>query len=438
MAKVSPFHGYRYNSEKIQDINKVVTQPYDKIDESKQEQYYNNSDYNIVRLILGKNEGNNDRYQKAAEYLQNWIDQEILIREKEPCFYAYWQEYNINGKKMIRKGFVGMGKLEGEDGVKAHENTMEGPKADRLNLMRATEANFGHIFMLYNDPVNKIIKLLDKGVKNNSPLNCAQDEDGNYHKLWKINEPELITAIKQQMKDKTLYIADGHHRYQTALNYRNECRKKGWESVGPEGFDNRMMTFINIDDPGMNILATHRLVYGLNNFTEEQFLKRAKSDFIINKFNTMEELYNRMDITKENEHVIGFRTQNSQKYYALTLKNESLIDDLLPDKSKTWRDLDVVILHKVILEGYLNIDEKALAEKKNIEYIRYRDQALNILKKDKYQAAFLLNPTPVLAVKKVADKGERMPQKSTDFYPKLLTGLVINKLGIKKEKKYTP
>ncbi|MFW6305945.1 MAG: DUF1015 domain-containing protein [Bacillota bacterium] len=435
MADVYPFHGYRYNGDKVKDLNNVVTQPYDKIDCIKQEKYYKASDYNIVRLILSKAKPGEDKYQVAAENLDNWIEDEILQRDNESSFYAYWQEYQVNGEKRIRKGFVGMGKLQGEDGVKAHENTMDGPKADRLNLMRAAEANFGHIFMLYSDEKQSVIKLIDKSVEEKKPLVKVSDEDGNIHMLWKITEENIIKEIQSEMKDKVLYIADGHHRYQTAVNYRNECLENGWESVGSEGFENRMMTFVNIDDPGMSILATHRLVYDLPDYSEEDFLEKISQDFDLSKYKTAEELNEKMESDKGKKHTIGFKSAGKDNYWALTLKNESIMKELLPDKSEIWRNLDVVILHKALLERYLDIDETALAEKKYTDYIRYSSEALEMLEssdqKD-YQAVFLLNPTPVKDVQKVANQGERMPQKSTDFYPKLLTGLVINKLGIKK------
>jgi len=435
LAEVYPFHGYRYNEEKVEDLNQVVSQPYDKIDSKSREKLYQMSDYNIVRMILSKAEPGKDKYQTAAADLKKWIDNDVLHREEEPSFYAYWQEYVVNGQKRIRKGFVGMGKLVGEDGVKAHENTMDGPKADRLNLMRETEANFGHIFMLYSDKKQKILNLLDKAIENKKPLIKVNDEDGNLHILWKITDNSLLSSIQEEMKDKVLYIADGHHRYQTAINYCNECLEKGWESLDSEGFSNRLMTFVNIDDPGMSILATHRLVYGLANFNLQDFLSKAAEEFEVKEYSSSLELYEKMDKDQGKKHTIGFKAKDDERYWTLTLKNEQIMKTLIPDKSDVWRNLDVVILHKAILERYLDIDEKALTEKKFTDYIRYREKALdmveNSIAKD-YQAVFLLNPTPVEDVQSVANQGERMPQKSTDFYPKLLTGLVINKLNIKK------
>ncbi|MFP4588928.1 MAG: DUF1015 domain-containing protein [Candidatus Acetothermia bacterium] len=434
MAKVHPFRGFLYDPEQVGDLNKVVTQPYDKIDGADQERYYESSPYNIVRVILPDEERvGGDRYQSAADNLQEWIDEGVLVRDQEPSFYAYFQEYEVEGETHVRRGFVGLGDLGGEEKAKAHEDTMEGPKADRLNLMRATEANFGHIFMLYSDPQQVIADALEDAVTEKQPAAQVKDEDRNLHRLWRIGEEELLGQIRERMQDKNLYIADGHHRYETAINFMKECLDQGWKSPGPEGFTSRMMTFINIDDPGLTILPTHRMIYGLEGFNPRNLLEEAREDFAIYRFQDKESLFEKLDQDLGSEHTFGYRAKGGNAYWALSLNDESLMDDLIPDQSPEWRKLDVSILHKAILERYLGIDEEALEKKTNIDYVRYRDQALSKLENESYQAAFLLNPTRVEEVKAVADNEERMPQKSTDFYPKLLTGLVMHKLEIDKE-----
>ena len=427
MAKIFPFHGYRYNQKKIVDLDRVVTQPYDKIDTQMQQEYYDASPYNIVRLILGKEE---DRYQSAADNLEEWIKDEILIRDQDPGFYFYTQEYEVAGEKFIRKGIIGLGELESGEGVKEHENTLEGPKADRLRLIRATEANFGHIFMLYSDSENEINNLLSD-VLNRKPLFSVKDKDNNFHKVWQIKDSELIKNIQQKMEDKDLYIADGHHRYQTTLNYQKECKEKGWQADGVESFNHRLMTFINMDDPGLKVLPTHRLLYGIEDFELQSFLDSLKSDFEIKKFKNKDELYNFMD-NNTDKNVFGFKTANNEKYYSFIFKNREALNEIDEKYSQEYKKLDVSILHNIILDKYLGIGEEELKAKSNLDYIRYRDSALEKLEGNKYQAVFILNPTSVEEVKKISDKGEKMPQKSTDFYPKLLTGLVINKLSIKK------
>ncbi|TDO77641.1 uncharacterized protein (DUF1015 family) [Halanaerobium saccharolyticum] len=427
MAQVFPFHGYRYNQKQVEDLEKVVTQPYDKIDNEMQKKYYEQSPYNIVRLILGKEE---NRYQSAAENLEKWIKEQILIQDQEAGFYLYTQEYEVDGEKFVRRGFVGLGELEAGEGVKAHENTMEGPKADRLNLIRATEANFGHIFMLYSDQKNEINSLLAQVMKKEA-LFEVRDEDQNLHKIWQIKDSEIIKEVQKKMKSKNLYIADGHHRYQTALNYQHECKEKGWEADGVESFNHRLMTFVNMDDPGLKVLPTHRLVYGIEDFELNSFLEKVGEDFRIKEFKQKEEMYDYLD-QNQDKKVFGFKAEAAEKYYIFEFSNKEVLAEVEGDFSKEYKELDVSILHNILLDKYLGIDKEALAAKSNLDYIRYRDQALEKLKTGKYQAAFILNPTSVKEVKEIADQGEKMPQKSTDFYPKLLTGLVINKLSIKK------
>lgn len=427
MAKIFPFHGYRYNQKKVVDLDRVVAQPYDKIDAQMQQDYYESSPYNIIRLILGKED---NRYQSAANYLEKWIKNEILIRDHNPGFYFYTQEYEVGGEKFIRKGIIGLGELESGEGVKEHENTLEGPKADRLKLIRAAEANFGHIFMLYSDPENQINNLLSD-MLNKKPLFEVKDKDKNLHRVWQIKDSELIENIQQKMRNKDLYIADGHHRYQTALNYQKECREKGWEADGVESFNHRLMTFINMDDPGLKVLPTHRLLYGIEDFEFNSFLENIKEDFEIKKFKNKDKLYNFMDDNTD-KNVFGFKAAGAQNFYSFVFKNKDVLNKVGEEHSPEYKKLDVSILHNIILDKYLGIGEKELKAKSNLDYIRYRDNALEKLESDKYQAAFILNPTSVEEVKKISDNGEKMPQKSTDFYPKLLTGLVINKLSIKK------
>lgn len=433
MAKVFPFQGYRYNPEKVGDLNKVVTQPYDKIDCSMQQRYYEASPYNIVRVILGREEEEGEnKYEKAAEHLSEWIDEGVLVRDSEPGFYVYSQKYRAGGEKRTRLGFVGLGELEGEGGVKAHENTMEGPKADRLKLLRATEANFGHIFMLYKDPEHEVSDMLKEITDQQEPLLEVKDEDRNGHVLWKLEQAEVMEKIQETMEGKSLYIADGHHRYETALNYRAECEEKGWSSPDRNGFNHRMMTFINLYDPGLSILATHRLVYDLEQFNPRGLLEKARERFAIRRFETKEEMFDQLDRDRENRHTFGYRAKGGHAFWTLTLQKEEIMDRLIKEHSSEWRHLDVSILHKAIFEPYLGIGEEQLEEKSNVEYVRYRNQALKMLEENNYQAAFILNPTSVEQMAKIADEGERMPQKTTDFYPKLLTGLVLHKLSINK------
>ncbi len=426
MAEIEVFKGYRYNPHKIKDLNQVVSPPYDKIDEEKRMKLLEKDPCNIIRLILGEENREEGRYQKAAAFLDKWIKEKILIEDGLAGFYVYFQEYEINGQKKTRKGFVGLGKIEDKSGVKEHEDTMEAPKEDRLNLIRATEANFGHIFMLYSDRQNKINNILEENISNRHPLIEVNDENGNLHMLWKLENKELISIIKKEMTDKKLYIADGHHRYQTALNYKEECEKKGFSG----DFNYRLMTFINSSDPGLSILPTHRLIYGLEEFEIKDFINKIKDEFTVEKYNNSDVMKDRLE-AKNDSNAFGLYA-GGENYWILTLKDKNIMGKLVNNYSQEWCELDVAVLHRIILDRHLGIDRKALKEKRNLEYIRNSKEAISKVKQGKFQACFFLNPTPVEKVIKLADQGEKMPQKSTDFYPKLLTGLVLHKLSIDK------
>lgn len=432
MADIFPLKGYRYNAKKIENLGEVVSPPYDKIGNDEKQKYLSKNPYNIVNIILGHGEHTAKEHQTAAEKLENWIQNQILIQDLEAGFYVYEQEYEIGGIKKKRIGFAGLGKIgEGETSIKAHEETMEGPKADRLNLLRAAEANLGHIFMMYSDEKKIVRQLLVETSSQELPLIDIKDEQGNIHKLWSITDEKKIDLIQEQMQKKDLYIADGHHRYQTALNFKQECEKKGYQG----DFDRRLMTFFNFEDPGLTILATHRLLYGIEDFKTEDFLKGLSENFTIQTYSRPEEMFNELDNADQENNVFGFYSKDSEKYRVISLAENSrkvIMDQINHGHSESWKSLDVAVLHKAILEKHLGFDKKALAQKQNIDYVRGRENTLKRLDDSCYQACFILRPTPVSMVKKVADCGERMPQKSTDFYPKLLTGLVLHKLNIKK------
>jgi uncharacterized protein (DUF1015 family) len=385
-----------------------------------------------VRIIKGKAEpdDNTDNvYTRAASYLNQWIDKGILVKDQTPSLYVYHQEYTFREERLTRKGFIALGKLEPER-VHAHENTLKGPKEDRLRLMRATEANCGHIFMLYSDPQRTADMALEQATAGIAPTISATDDFGNNHYVWKIDDPQVISSVSQALEDKDLYIADGHHRYETAVNFMRECQQKGWSTAAPESFDVRMMTLFNINEPGMTIRPIHRLIHALPNYDAEAFLKRAEEQFNVERHVSLSEMEEAVKKGKEN-HSFGF--YSSGIYASLTLKDEGIMDKLITGNwSPDWKRLDVSILHTLILERLLGIDAKALEEQRNITYAHDPKEAVKAVDNGAEQIFFLLNPTSPSEVRKVADHGEKMPQKSTDFYPKLLTGLVISKMEIDK------
>ena len=427
MAIISPFKAYRYNSHKV-EIGKCVTQPYDKINKDLQKQYYENSPYNIVRVILGYDTGDDykgrDNYQMADVYLNDWMKNNILVKDSTPSLYYYTQTFKMEtGEEKTRHGFIGLGKID-ETKVHAHEHTLSGPKKGRLDLLRATQANYGQIFMLYNDPGNQVEQTISKGVSG-QPEVSVQDEDGNTHKLWLVSDPEVILAVQQLMKEKELFIADGHHRYETSVNYRQEMLDQGKHTAD---MDYLMMTFINMADPGLVILPTHRCVSNLSDFNFDHFLKQATAYFEICELKDAKTLAEAMK-TRQSEKVIGLYLPN--KYFLLVLNKDADIDKVFDaDQSQAYKHLDVSLLHTHLIENILGITKEAQSLQTNLSYVRGFAKAISKVDTGLCQMVFLLNPTAISEVKEIAGAGERMPQKSTDFYPKLLSGMTIYKMGI--------
>ncbi len=436
MAKLASFRGYRYNPREVDDINKVVSPPYDNIEDDLREDLLQRSEHNVVRIIKGKTRENDtpndNQYTRAADFWEQWIDERILVREPGPAIYPYHQEYTVEGKTFVRKGLIALVSLDDDKSeVRAHEKTLSGPKADRLKLMRATEANDGQIFMLYNDPENTINEWIDQELIGVSPIMEVTDDFGAIHRLYRISRPSLVLDIAEVMEKFELFIADGHHRFETAMNYMNECKKRNWKTPDSESFTHRMMTMVNMHDPGLTVLPTHRVVHSLKGFNPTNFLDRAAENFEITEYGNKADLYAALDAATD-KSAFGFAAVGMDGYRLLTVKNPAVMDQAVEEHSETWKRLDVTVLHTLLLDNLLGIDAEKLAAHSNVYYVRGRDEALDYVGKDKYQATFLINPTRVDQVNDVASAGERMPQKSTDFFPKLLTGMVMMKMNIDK------
>lgn len=432
MAKIAPFSALRYDPSTAGDINLLVTQPYDKIDRALQAEYYARHPHNIVRIILN-DEAVADKespYPGAARTFREWIAAGILKQDAEPAVYVYYQVFQWGGKSFTRKGFIASVELEAAK-VRAHEHTLAGPKADRLRLLRALETNDENIFMLFSDPAGKAVTIMDAAVAKQPPLIECQDDLGETHKVWAVRDAEAIAALQQLVAARELFIADGHHRFETAVNYMHECEAKGWKPMGNNGFDHRMMALFPMEDPGLVIFPTHRLVKNVDNFTGTKLLECLACNFEETAFDTAEALFAAMD--KGGRYVFGLCAVGTEKpFYLLKLRDIKVMDQAAPDVSPASRQLDVTVLHRLILENELGIDKAKLEAFTHVEYLRSREDSVAKLGKSGIQAVFLLNPTDVQGVKAVAEKGERMPQKSTDFYPKLLAGLVMMPLSIKK------
>jgi len=432
MAQLLPFRGYRYAPEHVADMTDVVAPPYDRVYPDVQEACYERSDFNIVRIIKGKEQAGDDEqknvYSRAADHLRRWIEEGILQRDSTPALYAYHQTYSFGGERLTRKGIIALGKLEPEK-VHAHERTLKGPREDRLKLIRATEANFGHIFMLYSDPNRTADAVAAEAIEGTTPDIEATDADGNLHQVWAITDSETIARIQGALSEKDLYIADGHHRYETAVNYMRECEEKGWKPAAAESFDARMMTLFNVNEPGTSIRPIHRMVHGLRSFDLEQFLSKASERFEVERVGDMQAMTEA--VAEAGKHAFGLATQDA--FAVLKLREGVDLHELVSaDRSNDYVNLDVAVLHAGILEELLGIDAKALEEQTFVTYTVDVAKAEKALASGAEQAFFFMNATRADEVVRVADHGEKMPQKSTDFYPKLLTGLVLTVMEIDK------
>ncbi len=434
MAHIAPFKALRYTPGTAGALSDLVAQPYDKIDRELQQTYYRRSPHNIVRIIKSDeaNSAPETDYAGAGKTLKEWRDKGILTYDQDPALYIYYQSFTYRNRPYTRKGFISSVALE-EKGVRAHEHTLAGPKADRLRLLRATETNDELIFMLFSDPVHEAVKAMDAAIAGKQPLLETKDDFGETHHVWKITDQSVIEKLTKLVAPVELFIADGHHRYETAINFKHECEAKGWKPVGAQGFDHRMMALFPMEDPGLVIFPTHRLVHDVKNFDGAKLIQQLSGKFDVQPAASAEELFHVMD---ENpvEQALGLCVSGApSRFYFLKLKDISIADREGPaGASVPAKRLGVTILHHFILDQLLGIDKAKLEAYTNVNYVRDREEAVERVGKDGTQAAFLLNPTDVAHVKAVAERGERMPQKSTDFYPKLLAGLVMMPLEIKK------
>src|SRR5690242_1488933 len=430
MAEIIPFKALRYDPDQVK-LEDVLTQPYDKITPEMQSKYYERSAHNLVRIILGKaGETDTDAfnvYTRAAEYLHDWRSSGILKQDPEPGIYAYSQTFTVPGTRELaeRRGLIALGRLHDyADGVVfRHEQTLAKPRADRLNLLRATRAHFGQIFMLYSDPQDEIEALLKKKAEED-PDTSLLDEYETLHRVWRIHDPALIQAVQQRMRDKKLLIADGHHRYETALAYRNERRAESGSSNPDAPYEFVMMTLIPMESRGLVILPTHRIVHGLPTFDRERMLEAAGQFFDIDRIDLRTESRSATTLLGQaGENGTAFVAVTRQGPYLMRAKKNA-VHDALGQVPSLQRDLDVVQLHRIMLERVLGISEEAVRNQQNVRYERDASEAISWVRQGA-NVAFLMNPAKIDQVRDIAFGGEVLPQKSTDFYPKLLSGLAI-------------
>ncbi len=434
MAHITPFRAYRFDTSIVGDLTPVVTQPYDKIGPPLRGEYCARSPYNIARVIKSKEQETDSStdYPEAGQIFQKWLSDGVLRPDAKPGVYPYYQIFNVEGREYTRKGFVALVELE-EGQVRAHEKTLAGPKADRLRLLRRIEASDELIFMLFSDAKNQAVEMMDVAIAQSAPIMDVKDDFGETHRVWQITDSKIQKDLTELLTDRELLIADGHHRFETAQNFKRLCLQEGWKPKGVETFTHRMMALFPMEDPGLVVLPTHRIIHSVKNFDGAKFIRQLELWFHVEPCSTPEQLYSLMDKERD-DHVFGLRAAGTKNaYYLLRLKELALMDNAAPAGfSAASKALDVNILHTLILDKLLGIDAKALEAQTNVLYGRNRDKALERVGDGTVQATFLVNPTRVEQVRDVALQNERMPQKSTDFYPKLLTGLMMMKMQIEK------
>jgi uncharacterized protein (DUF1015 family) len=439
MAEIHPFRAYRYNTARVA-LGDVLTQPYDKISPAMQVRYYEASPYNLIaiekgRALSGDTPATNV-YTRAAEKLKEWIAEEILVQDDAANIYVYSQGYTIPGthSRRVRTGFIALGRVVdySEGIVFPHERTLSAPKADRIELLRHMHAQTGQLFLLYEDAAHKIEGWLNEAAAKSPPLEVTDEYDVT-HRLWPIGDAGLIARIRKEMSGKKLIIADGHHRYETALNYRNECRAQRSQADPMAAAEFAMMTFINTHSTGLTILATHRVIRNLRNFDFEKFRKAVSPYFdwysypfpnAEERATSFEEFRTDFEGRNHGRRAIGIYA-GGEAFYLFVLRKDADLEQILPDISAAQRGLDVVLVHRLILEKGLGITAEAVEAEKNVGYEREMAAAIASVDKGEAQLACLLNPVRVEQVAEIALGGDVLPQKSTDFYPKLLSGLAI-------------
>lgn len=436
--EVRPFKAFRFDARVVGDVGSCIAPPYDVISPDEQERLYLKSKYNIVRIIRGKtlpsDNGRDNQYTRAAKHLNEWIAAGALKEDDPEAIYGYVQDFDVGGNWFHRLTFIAEARLEefGET-VRPHEQILTAPLIDRLNLKKATGARFGLVFMLYEDPKNIADNIIEKAAQD-SPLIDFVDDQNVRHRLYAITAGPDIRAITLMMAEKSCIIADGHHRYTTGLNYSRLSENPAAKY--------QMIAFTNTCHEGLVVLATHRLAHNLADFHMAAFIDSLGRDFEIVEFafddrpGSKEQAERKMLAQMKHEHA-GDRTAfgiyaAGRAFYTAALKDKSLLDSVVPEMSQAWRELDVSILHKLILEKLLGIDDEKLAKGGNLAYVKDTPNAISRsideVDAGKKQVAFFMNPVKMHQLKLVTDAGERMPQKSTYFYPKMYTGLTIEKL----------
>lgn len=440
MAEIAGFRGLLYDASKV-DMSKVLAPPYDVLDAAGRAALAAQDEKNCVRIIAPEVDGDGDKYDEARRLIHGWQDEGALVRDEVPAIYRYHQVFKheeLGEQEVVRRGFIAAVRLhEFDEGViLRHERTLKGPKIDRLNLWERTSAHLSQIFTLYSDPAGAVDALFVDS-EGQEPTIDGTTADGTRHLLWRVSDEATIAKVREQLADKPLYIADGHHRYETMLALRNKLLGDAPSASPRSSAAFGMMFLANIDDPGLVVLPTHRMIHNVANFDADALRRKLSELFFV------EELPLSADAATSGRAIRDALTKAAQKGTSiafvvpteataqiLTLRPEVDLAALGLTGAKETLALDVTILHGVVLEGLLGIDRAAQEAQSNIEYIKDTRVALERCQAGDGQAYFLMNATPVAQVVAVSDVGEVMPQKSTFFYPKIATGMVFNPIAV--------
>jgi len=440
MAEIAPFRGLRYNQEKIPDLAQVVIPPYDVISPEEQKAFHENNSYNFIRLELGlqapgDSKGDNP-HTRAAAFIRQWMEEKILVRNGDPAIYYSELDFkDDSGTLRTRKGFICVLRLEdfSSGRVLPHEKTFQAIKDERLALMLTCNSNLSPIFALYPDSNEKVLHAVASGRRADPEIRFTDFADMT-HRVWPITERPVLEQVRNLMLDKPIFIADGHHRYETALNYRNVLRKRHGTGNPQAPYEYVMVYLTDMDDPGLTILPTHRLLRNLGSWDPDRFIEKAKNCFEVRRFEPENcgELQWKDAIRDgglRKETTIGFCYKGARCIYVLTAKRETVSDFLASKKTpEPLKTLDVVILDQILLKEILGVTDQFLANEHNISFRNDFARALKDIKSGRYDAGFFINHTRIEQVREIASAGLVMPHKSTYFYPKAISGLVVNPL----------
>ncbi len=455
MAIIAPFCALRFNPEKLAHLEDVITPPYDVIDEKGQAAFQARSPYNMIYLDISKSPGKGDvsdeRYNSARDYFNKWQEEDILIRDDEPAFYLYHIDYKLpSGLRFTRKGFISLVKLSefSEGIVKPHEQTFDTVTADRLRLMDTCQAQFSQIFSLYSDPEMQIMTALEAGCSE-KPIYEVRDADGGIHSIWPVTDKDILARVQELFKDNSVYIADGHHRYKTSLQYSKLIKNSQGELPAQSPYNYTMMYLCPMEDPGLKVLPTHRLVTlpddvlpGLPSMDEladmlseyfhlEEIIGGSREIFLGEVLARMEE---EILVKQDKSTMFGLYHADEDRCFLLTLKKRASEIEALSQRPPALQDLDVVVLSDLVVENVLGLEYERIEHDNLVRYFADPDEALDVAVKEcvecenSLELLFLMNNTKVSQVQRVADEQLIMPHKATYFYPKLLTGLLLNKL----------